>query len=912
MIEKTGNNTQPRVIRVFVSSTFRDMQAERDELGKFIFPQLRKLCEKRAVTFGDVDLRWGIPDEKKSEILSICLHEIENCRPYFIGMLGERYGSLPDEIPADLIERQPWLKDDLDRSVTELEILHGVLNDPAMTKRAFVYLRDPGYVKTLPPDQRINYLERDASRGIQKLKDLKDRIRTSGARVYQNYRDPREFGQIVLQDLTAIIEELFPEDSQPDALDSQAMEHEAFAQSRAQVYIPQPAAFERLDAHAEAEGLPLVIIGESGSGKSALLANWAMRYRQDHPGELVLMHFIGATPGSADWAAILQRILGEMKRKLKIEEELPDKPEALRLAFANWLNMAAARGRLILVLDALNQLDDRDGAPDLTWLPAHVPGNVRILVSTLPGRSLDELGKRGWPTFQVEPLQPDDRKRLIKEYLALSSKALSSAHTGLIAGTEQCQNPLFLRVLLDELRLFGKFDELGPHIKSYLSAPSIPALYMLILDRCERDYERDRPGMVREAMSMLWAARRGLSEAELMDLLGAGGQPLAHAHWSPLYLALEQSFINRAGLIGFFHDHLRQAVQNKYLNDALLQRSAHLRLADQFEAQPGGSLRRLDELPWQLSKAGDWQRLYDLLGDLEFLNAAWKVDPFDIKRYWVQVEANSPLRMVNCYRKVIEHPGEHKEHARMVSILLNDTGRIDEALSLFDYLIEHYRAAGDKARLARTLSGKAIILNKRGDLNEAMALHKVEERISRELGDQHTLQVSLGNQAVILFALGNLDEALALQKEQERLSRAAGNKLELASALGNQANILYLRGNPGGAMALFKEQERICRQLGDKAGLSRSLGNQAIVLFASSNDVQGVLALQKEQEHICRELGDPQGLAISLINQAGTLVFMGKKGEAHALAHESLTLAQEKGYQALVRQISSAIKKWEI
>ena len=33
--------TQPRAIRVFVSSTFWDMQAERDELVKIIFPQPR-------------------------------------------------------------------------------------------------------------------------------------------------------------------------------------------------------------------------------------------------------------------------------------------------------------------------------------------------------------------------------------------------------------------------------------------------------------------------------------------------------------------------------------------------------------------------------------------------------------------------------------------------------------------------------------------------------------------------------------------------------------------------------------------------------------------------------------------------------------------------------------------------------
>lgn len=92
---------QERVVRVFVSSTFRDMQEEREELVKRIFPQLRKLCESRGVIWGEVDLRWGITDEQKAEgkVLPICLEEIRRCRPYFIGLLGERYGWVPDEVP---------------------------------------------------------------------------------------------------------------------------------------------------------------------------------------------------------------------------------------------------------------------------------------------------------------------------------------------------------------------------------------------------------------------------------------------------------------------------------------------------------------------------------------------------------------------------------------------------------------------------------------------------------------------------------------------------------------------------------------------------------------------------------------------------------------------------------------------
>ena len=139
--------TQERVIRVFVSSTFRDMFAERDELVKRIFPRLRKLCEERGVTWGEVDLRWGITEEEKAEgkVLPICLAEIQRTRPYFIGVLGDRYGWVPDEIPQELIEQEPWLSEHRKHSVTELEILHGVLNNPEMAQHAYFYFRDPSY-----------------------------------------------------------------------------------------------------------------------------------------------------------------------------------------------------------------------------------------------------------------------------------------------------------------------------------------------------------------------------------------------------------------------------------------------------------------------------------------------------------------------------------------------------------------------------------------------------------------------------------------------------------------------------------------------------------------------------------------------------------------------------------------------
>src|SRR5208337_2781300 len=150
--------SQTRQIRVFISSTFRDMQAERDHLVKFVFPQLRRLCELRGVTWGEVDLRWGVTDEQAAEgkVLPICLEEIKRCRPYFIGLLGERYGWVPESIPDGLLEKEAWLREQFTehKSVTELEILHGVLNDPKMAGHAYFYFRDPAYVNSIPEQER--------------------------------------------------------------------------------------------------------------------------------------------------------------------------------------------------------------------------------------------------------------------------------------------------------------------------------------------------------------------------------------------------------------------------------------------------------------------------------------------------------------------------------------------------------------------------------------------------------------------------------------------------------------------------------------------------------------------------------------------------------------------------------------
>jgi hypothetical protein len=103
-----------RTFRVFVSSTFSDLTAERNALQRFAFPRLRDLAAAHGCRFQAIDLRWGVGEEAAldQQTMKICLTEIERCqqvspRPNFVILLGDRFGwrPLPCAIPEDEFER---------------------------------------------------------------------------------------------------------------------------------------------------------------------------------------------------------------------------------------------------------------------------------------------------------------------------------------------------------------------------------------------------------------------------------------------------------------------------------------------------------------------------------------------------------------------------------------------------------------------------------------------------------------------------------------------------------------------------------------------------------------------------------------------------------------------------------------
>jgi tetratricopeptide (TPR) repeat protein len=896
------------------------MYLEREELIKRVFPRLRQLCEQRGVLWGEVDLRWGVTEAEAAQgkVLGICLTEIRNCR-FFIGLLGERYGWVPDQLAPELTEQEAWLDDPALKgcSVTELEIRQGVLNQPPQAEHALFYFRSRDYLKNLPAGSDLADFQPEGAEALRRMTELKEQLRAAGFSSRRDYAQPREVGEMILEDFTALLDQLYPERSLPDPQEQEAAAHQAFADSLSRTYVGRQEDFDRLDAHAAGRGPPLVVCGGIGSGKTALLANWircrldqatgsvrlarsvwqrllrSLRPREQTPlgGELLLAHFVGATPSSTDAVGLLRHVLSELKARLSLALEIPEQMTALRAALGNALALAAARGKVVLVLDGLDRLEDRHQALELLWLPHELPANVRLIVSAAGGRPLHVLRERGWPRLEVHPLRPGERRHLVADYLAGHSKRLSDEQVRRIAAAPPAGNPLYLCTLLEELRVFGRHEGLRDRIGHYLAATTVAALQDRVLARLENDYDRDRHHLVRDTMTLLWAARRGLGESELAELLKAPGDPLPSALWSPLYLAARALLVNRSGLLSFVHEEARSAVARRYLSERDDQRAVRRRLVAYFTGRTWSS-RQLEELPWQLAALGDWAELASVLAAPDFLRRAWDASAHEVKSYWAQIEGHSPFRLREAYRAVLADPGAWPEVVWPVTLLLGDTGHVEEALALGRLAEEQARATGDRQRLQDSLGVQAVHWRRRGNLAEALRLLRAQEVLCRERQDRAALAVNLGNQGVFLRDLGEPKGALGLHREAEGIYRDLGDFVGVAACLGNQGVLLRDGRDPEGALRLFREQETLCRENGDLAGLHTSLGNQAAVLAAGGR-LEEALRRHQEEEDLCRRLLDRAGLQTCLANQALILAERGDYDRALELLDEKEAICRE-------------------
>lgn len=188
-------STKSRNVRVFFSSPFGGMEGERDCLTKKYFPELISICQKYGYDFIPIDLRWGITKEaaENAKVLWLCLREIERS-DIFVGFYGMRYGwNGTDPLLLRNFEDAkgdyPWILRYKDRSVTELEMRQGHMNNPGSVPSCF-FFRDEQFDLKKAEELVAN---KDIERNIKKYQAESDQANIMRRDLIKEIKQSREY-----------------------------------------------------------------------------------------------------------------------------------------------------------------------------------------------------------------------------------------------------------------------------------------------------------------------------------------------------------------------------------------------------------------------------------------------------------------------------------------------------------------------------------------------------------------------------------------------------------------------------------------------------------------------------------------------------------------------------------------------
>ena len=494
---------------------------------------------------------------------------------------------------------------------------------------------------------------------------------------WQPSPDLSEFCSRVETDLKVIIDHELESFQQETETQRETRLHSEFTAQHTERFVGREDMLQQIESWCIGDNSqPLIIAGVSGSGKTALMAKATERMQVTRPDALIIRRFIGATPGSTEVRTLLSGLCIELG-----EGELPAEVSQLSREFEKRLEAAAATRPVLVFIDALDQLSAAENAHSLWWFPRKLPTGTKLIATVLDRE--DESGGchraagRMFPdsVVSLSGMSDDEGRQLLNEWLAGASRKLQPhQETIVLNGFRSSPWPLYLRTAFHEAKRWRSWETPSP------LANDISELLQNLFQRLSEPEYHGRL-LVSRSLGYLAAARRGLTEDELLDVLSqepdravleefrerSPDSPetdrLPMVIWSRLFADLKENLAQRqafgAAVLSFYHRQVLEAAQREFLEGSDRIR-AHENLAKYFHAQNywresleeqrerarrlpptprPANIRKVDELPYhvlELAKlaGGDdaespyWDAVADLFTDWQFLEAKAEAQPF--------------------------------------------------------------------------------------------------------------------------------------------------------------------------------------------------------------------------------------------------------------------------------------------
>lgn len=504
---------RPNNIRVFVSSTFKDLEEERSCLATKVFPRLRSFCYKKGLTFQDLDLRWGITEEESQsgQVVRLCLKGIDDSVPYFICILGDRYGWIPSENDINLGEGQlykEFVKEQVDkeRSITEIEIRYALLHKNRI--KPFFFFKSSSNISD--PDDKIV--------------SLKDEIKLNYPESVFPFSTTDELHNIVYNLITKDIEEKYPSSTTNSVLQDDLLQ-DANTWKRLAESMLKLSSFDKcyaqLDRVLSDDTRMLWITSDNDSSHRYVTADWI---KQNEKEKKVFyfdcqnvvsrtncydilwkiyqrVNYINSTEGvlhynskDSDFYSPRQELCIELEKISKETKTVP-----------------------IFIIDNIDNCDDF--SPRLIQEFESFSTKIHLVLLSSSAFYEKEGDVSVFAHLHIAKLSPDELSLFVSNYFEQYGKRVDKINCDKLASNELFNDFAILKVAMDTLRQYASFDNIKSFLEQISSVNTRDDLFRYVLCLIKHNYH-NKETLMTNVLWLIIESRIGLSMNDLRTLTG--------------------------------------------------------------------------------------------------------------------------------------------------------------------------------------------------------------------------------------------------------------------------------------------------------------------------------------------------------------------------------------------------------
>ncbi|XP_015115878.1 NACHT and WD repeat domain-containing protein 2 [Diachasma alloeum] len=524
-------------------------------------------------------------------------------------------------------------------SVTEREVINGILNVKNTKNHCLAYVRYINNINLqnlrkagLFLDIANRSLDNEAARLLADLRDerLPNKIESGNLQRYtvewigREGLDPETHGEYLQHFITHFYRNMVKlvdramrkEDSSAQGqIITELLQHLHACNNSVKVFYGREDSLEKIKTYMLGDSeKPLVLYGEGGCGKTSLLAksaglsnsnNWLSGKKP-----ISVIRYLGTTPDSSALTPTLISICQQISYNFMLPfDEIPDDLVPLTAHFKHLLTLATAYQPILLFLDSVDQLTGAQGNK-LSWLPTRLPPNCKMILSCAaeesnPVISRDyHLLRRMIDTeesfIEVTALGEELAMDVIKMWMKTAHRDLNNYQWRLVANAiSKCSLPIFVKLVFAEICRWRSYTKPAD---THLASTVMDSI-MMLFERIEKQHGKI---LVFHALAYITAAKSGLSESELEDLISLDDKVLDDVYqyhlppvrrippllWTrirndlPNYLSEREA--DGVSVLNWYHRQFRDTAKERYFKNMNMAMYFHSMIADYYLGIWGG------------------------------------------------------------------------------------------------------------------------------------------------------------------------------------------------------------------------------------------------------------------------------------------------------------------------------------